>query len=118
MALTQRLKQASKEILIEATPVAPSGHRSNVPVALQNPRFLSPFELMVNTYARPRYKEIDPTILITLTFPLLYGAMFGDVGHGLVLAAFGWLLSSDASKRLPSILRDLRALRGLSLLVV
>jgi V/A-type H+-transporting ATPase subunit I len=47
----------------------------------------------VNTYARPRYEEIDPTALIAITFPLLYGAMFGDVGHGLVLAAIGWFLS-------------------------
>ncbi|HSA99430.1 MAG TPA: V-type ATPase 116kDa subunit family protein [Anaerolineales bacterium] len=92
-ALTQRLKQASREILIEATPAAPERHRSNVPVALRNPGILSPFELLVNTYARPRYEEIDPTILIAITFPLLYGAMFGDVGHGLVLAAIGWFLS-------------------------
>jgi V/A-type H+-transporting ATPase subunit I len=49
--------------------------------------------LLVNTYARPRYEEIDPTALIAITFPLLYGAMFGDVGHGLVLAAVGWFLS-------------------------
>jgi V/A-type H+-transporting ATPase subunit I len=92
-ALTQRLKQASKEILIEARPIEPAEHRSNVPVALRNPSGLSPFELLVNTYARPRYEEIDPTALIAITFPLLYGAMFGDVGHGLVLAAVGWFLS-------------------------
>lgn len=92
-SLTQRLKHASKEILIEATPIEPSGHHSNVPVALRNPSILSPFEMLVNTYARPRYEEIDPTILIAVTFPLLYGAMFGDVGQGLVLAAIGWLLS-------------------------
>ncbi|HLO28350.1 MAG TPA: V-type ATPase 116kDa subunit family protein [Anaerolineales bacterium] len=92
-ALTQRLKQASKEILIEARPVEPAGQHPNVPVSLRNPGFLSPFELLVNTYARPRYEEIDPTILIAVTFPLLYGAMFGDVGHGLVLAAIGWFLS-------------------------
>jgi V/A-type H+/Na+-transporting ATPase subunit I len=96
-SLTQRLKQASKEILIEVVPVERTGHPSNVPVALQNPSVLSPFELLVNTYARPRYEEIDPTILITVTFPLLYGAMFGDVGHGLVLAAFGLLLSRRSS---------------------
>jgi V/A-type H+/Na+-transporting ATPase subunit I len=92
-SLTQRLKQASKEILIEAHPMERSEHQSNVPVALRNPGALSPFEVLVNTYARPRYEEIDPTALIALTFPLLYGAMFGDVGHGLVLAAIGWFLS-------------------------
>ena len=96
-ALTQRLKQASKEILIQATPIEPAGRHANVPVALQNPSILSPFELLVNTYARPRYEEIDPTILVAITFPLLYGAMFGDVGHGLVLAAIGWFLSKRST---------------------
>ena len=96
-SLTQRLKQASREILIEATPMERAGRHSNVPVALRNPGFLSPFELLVNTYARPRYEEIDPTILIAVTFPLLYGAMFGDVGHGLVLATIGWFLSKRSS---------------------
>jgi V/A-type H+-transporting ATPase subunit I len=75
----------------------PAGHSSNVPVSLQNPAFLNPFELLVNTYARPRYEEIDPTALIAVTFPLLYGAMFGDVGHGFVLAALGWFLSRRSS---------------------
>ena len=92
-SLTQRLKQASKEILIEAIPVERAGQHSNVPVALRNPGPLSAFETLVNTYSRPRYEEIDPTILIAITFPLLYGAMFGDVGHGLVLAAIGLFLS-------------------------
>ena len=92
-SLMQRLKQISKEILIEARPVERTGNHANVPVALRNPGPLGAFELLVNTYARPRYEEVDPTALIAVTFPLLYGAMFGDVGHGLVLAAIGWLLS-------------------------
>lgn len=92
-ALIQRLKQASREILIEARKIEPTDRHANVPVSLRNPGILSPFELLVNTYARPRYEEIDPTVLVAVTFPLLYGAMFGDVGHGLVLAAIGWFLS-------------------------
>src|SRR5262245_25759435 len=44
--LTQRLKQASKEILIEATPIEPAGHHASVPVALRNPGALRPFELL------------------------------------------------------------------------
>jgi len=96
-SLTQRLKQVSKEILIEVVPVELTGHHSNVPVALQNPGFLGAFETLVNTYSRPRYEEIDPTVLIAITFPLLYGAMFGDVGHGLVLAAIGLFLSRKTS---------------------
>ena len=94
-ALTQRLKQNSKNIVIEATPSRRRGSANqNVPVALGNAGMLGAFQGLVTTYARPRYEEIDPTILITITFPLLFGAMFGDVGHGLLLVVLGWLLSS------------------------
>jgi V/A-type H+-transporting ATPase subunit I len=99
-SLTERLKQASKEILIEVIPVEQLGQNANVPVALKNPGFLGAFEMLVNTYARPRYNELDPTVLISLTFPLLYGAMYGDVGHGLVLASLGLLLKSKLIKAL------------------
>ncbi|HET9911554.1 MAG TPA: V-type ATPase 116kDa subunit family protein, partial [Anaerolineales bacterium] len=87
--LNRRLKQASREILIETLPTSRTGHNSNVPVALFNNRFLKPFQMLVNTYARPRYGELDPTILVAFTFPLLYGAMFGDLGQGLVLLILG-----------------------------
>ncbi len=96
-SLKERLKQASKEIVIEVVPVSYAGHQSNVPVALQNPGFLGAFEMLVNTYSRPRYEEIDPTVLIAITFPLLYGAMFGDVGHGLVLALIGLFLTRKST---------------------
>ncbi len=90
--LNRRLKSASREILIETLPTSRTGHNPNVPVALFNNRFLKPFQMLVNTYARPRYGELDPTILVAFTFPLLYGAMFGDLGQGLVLLIAGLLI--------------------------
>jgi V/A-type H+-transporting ATPase subunit I len=63
-------------------------------VALFNNKYLRPFQMLVNTYARPRYGELDPTILMAFTFPLLYGAMFGDLGQGLVLLILGLLMNS------------------------
>jgi V/A-type H+-transporting ATPase subunit I len=98
--LTEQLKRASKNIIIETTPSKRGSAGQNVPVALQNPGVLSPFQMLTTTYARPRYEEIDPTVLITITFPLLFGAMFGDVGHGLLLAILGWVI---ASKRVPAL---------------
>ena len=92
--LSRRLRQASREILIETLPTSRVGHNSNVPVALFNNKFLKPFQMLVNTYARPRYGELDPTILMAVTFPLLYGAMFGDLGQGLVLLVLGLLINS------------------------
>jgi V/A-type H+-transporting ATPase subunit I len=71
-----------------------------VPVSLRNPGLLGAFEQLVNNYARPRYGEIDPTVLMTVTFPLLFGAMFGDIGQGLVLALFGGVLAAGRVKAL------------------
>jgi V/A-type H+-transporting ATPase subunit I len=103
-ALTQQLRRVSEDILIEATPSKRGQMDRDVPVALANPGILHAFQQLVTTYGRPRYAEIDPTFLLTLTFPLLFGAMFGDVGHGLVLVLVGGLLAS----------RKVRALRGLA----
>jgi len=110
-ALMQRVRQASKETLIESTPVRRDSPRQDVPVSLFTNKLLRPFQSLVTNYGRPRYDEIDPTILMTITFPLLFGAMFGDVGQGLLLAAFGWLISSKKVKAL-------RSLSGLGGLVI
>ena len=100
-ALTQRLKEVSKDIALEATPSPQRGSANhNVPVALENPGILGAFQSLTTTYARPRYEEIDPTILIMLTFPLMFGAMFGDIAHGLLLALLGGLI---ASKTIPAL---------------
>ena len=107
--LKQRIKQISKETLIEAYPTKRYGDNQNVPVYLQHAKALLPFQSLVTTYARPRYGEIDPTWLIAVTFPLLYGAMFGDLGQGLVLALLGWLMASRKVK----FLRSMAGLGGL-----
>ena len=90
--LTRHLKNASREILVETLPTSRSGPNQNVPVAQTRSKYLKPYQMLVNTYARPRYGELDPTILIAITFPILFGAMFGDIGQGLVLALLGWLI--------------------------
>jgi V/A-type H+-transporting ATPase subunit I len=102
-ALTQRLRQISEDILIEPAPSRRGQMDRDVPVALANPGILRAFQQLVTTYGRPRYAEIDPTFLLTLTFPLLFGAMFGDVGHGLVLVLVGGLLASRKVRTLRSL---------------
>ncbi len=102
-SLTQRLKTASKEILIETLPTTRSGFNSNVPVAMQNSKFLKPFQMLVNTYSRPRYGELDPTWFIVFMFPFLFGAMFGDIGQGLVLTLLGYLMASKKVKALSGL---------------
>ena len=65
----------------------------------------------------PRYGEIDPTVIIGLIFPIFYGMMFGDLGHGLVMLLFGVLLLARKAPNLRSWGRIL-TLAGLSSAIV
>ncbi len=100
---SQKLKQISNDIVIESH-IPPRGKDDqNIPVLLRNRGIFGAFQSLVTTYGRPRYEEVDPTILLAITFPLLFGAMFGDVGHGLILALLGGLLASGKIKALRSM---------------
>jgi V/A-type H+-transporting ATPase subunit I len=63
-----------------------------VPVALKNPPYLKPFELLTSLLPLPRYSSWDPTPFIGIFFPLFFGLMLGDAGHGLVLLVAALLL--------------------------
>ncbi|MEB2332790.1 MAG: hypothetical protein OZ914_00545 [Anaerolineaceae bacterium] len=108
-ALTERLKAASKEILIETMPTERTAHSANVPVALTNNKWLKPIQELITTYGRPGYGELDPTFMVMLTFPILYGAMFGDLGQGLLMMLVGAL----AHKRI-----FMKGLQSIGLLLV
>jgi V-type H+-transporting ATPase subunit a len=56
--------------------------------------FTSGFQALVNTYGTPRYREVNPGAFCCIFFPFLFGIMFGDFGHGSMLAAFGYFLIS------------------------
>ncbi len=62
------------------------------PTRLKNPKVLKPFEMFVEMYGLPAYNEMDPTVFIALTYTLMFGIMFGDVGQGLCLFVGGFLL--------------------------
>ena len=65
--------------------------RSRIPVLMKNPRFLSPFQALVQNYAIPEYGSIDPTPIVAVTYLIMFGLMFGDAGQGLVLALIGFI---------------------------
>ena len=62
------------------------------PTKLKNPKVFKPFEMYVQMYGLPAHAEMDPTVFVGLTYSFIFGAMFGDVGQGLLLLIGGGLL--------------------------
>lgn len=79
---------------VNASAVAIKGKSSSdVPVKLRNNIIFRPFEMFVKMYGLPEYGTFDPTPYVAVTYMLLFGIMFGDVGQGLVISLLGILLS-------------------------
>jgi V/A-type H+-transporting ATPase subunit I len=108
--LRRELNSISVNTLVEARSPDHQESDEEVPTALRNPPLMQGFQQLVTNYGAPRHDEIDPTPLLALTFPLIYGIMFGDVGHGAVLALLGLLLASGR-------VRFFSRMRGLGSLV-
>lgn len=68
------------------------------PTMLINNKLFKPFESLLFMYGVPSYNEIDPTRFLAITYTLMFGAMFGDAGQGLVLLLAGVMLKSKAGK--------------------
>ena len=62
------------------------------PTKLENPKLFKPFEMFVGMYGLPAHNEMDPTLLVGLTYSFIFGVMFGDVGQGLLLVIVGALV--------------------------
>lgn len=70
---------------------AADGH-GPAPVVLENPRWAKPFEFFVRGFGTLAHDEVDPSPILALVTPLMFGYMFGDVGQGTVLLTIGFLL--------------------------
>jgi len=55
------------------------------PTKLRNSRILKPFEIIVNLFGTPKYREWDPTPIIAYSFAFFYGIMLGDAAYGILL---------------------------------
>lgn len=83
----------------------------NIPTLMENPRWLKPFELLVGGYGCPGYREIEPTLFVAVSFLLMFGLMFGDVGQGGLVALLGVAMARRARG---STVRHFGALLGMA----
>lgn len=62
------------------------------PTRFKNSWIIRPFEALIRMYGLPSYDEVDPTVFFGLSYMLLFGAMFGDLGQGFVILLAGLYL--------------------------
>jgi V/A-type H+-transporting ATPase subunit I len=107
-------KSVSKEFVknIDHAVVTFSSFEGEAPVLLETPLALKPFEKLITNFSFPRYGEINPVMPFAFSFLLLFGIMFGDVGHGFVIALIGWLVKKRSTEY--SDLGQIYYLSGLS----
>lgn len=102
------LKQFTEELEKEADLYLVIGENQNTstttPTKLKNPGIFRPFEMFVRMYGLPAYNEIDPTSFVAITYSLIFGIMFGDVGQGLCLFIGGALLYKFKRMNLAAII--------------
>jgi len=67
-------------------------HRSIPPTYIRTNEYTEAFQEVINTYGIPKYQEANPALLTLVTFPFIFGMMYGDVGHGSMLLLTGLFL--------------------------
>lgn len=68
------------------------------PTIIENSKWIKSFSSLVKLYGLPKYEEIDPSIFFALSYILLFGIMFGDLGQGLVFVLLGFAIYKNKIK--------------------
>jgi V/A-type H+-transporting ATPase subunit I len=87
------------------------------PVEYDNPKFSEPTQLLIDIYSRPRYDELDPTLFVSIIFPIFFGIILGDVGYGIILLAVSLLLRKIITGREGRYLLDVMKYGSISSIV-
>ena len=74
--------------------------KASPPTLLKNPGIAYVYQRIVTAFGIPNYQEVDPSIFMIFSFPAIFGLMFGDIGHGLILLALSLMLYVAKMKKL------------------
>lgn len=84
-----RLRKITQERCVITSTAPGKLDPKQIPILLRHPRWLRPFEMLVTAYGLPQYRELEPTLFVAASYLLMFGMMFGDIGHGALLALGG-----------------------------
>ncbi len=105
-SLPELKKQMEQVPGMYADEVEVDEHSAEPPTLLRNVKIFRPFEMLVNLFGVPSYHEIDPTFVMAIVFPILFGIMIGDAGYGLAWLVFGAIILRKWARQ-PGDFRDL-----------
>jgi len=80
--------------------VVPPEKMDDAPTFYDNPFFVKPFEFIMSIISPPKYREVDPSPLIAIFFPIFFGLMVGDIAYGLIILAFALIMKKIYKKEL------------------
>ncbi|MEN6386161.1 MAG: V-type ATP synthase subunit I [Phycisphaerales bacterium] len=87
-----KLKKIIKHFDASSLSEIPIGKDEDVPVEIDNPKFLKPFETVTRLYGMPSSTSVDPTPFLAPFFAIFMGLCMADVGYGIILALVFWWL--------------------------
>lgn len=87
----------------------PDANEGEIPIALENNRFVNPFEVVTDLYGRPVYKNLDPTVHLSVFFAVSFAFCITDAAYGLILIILS-LVFMRKFRFLPAITKFLRLL--------
>ena len=96
MEMESHFNQYGTKIVFGTREVTDVSHKIKPPTKLKNNWLFKPFEMLVQMYGTPSYNELDPTAFVGLAYMLLFGAMFGDLGQGLLLLIAGYFIKKKS----------------------
>lgn len=86
-----KFRDSTKQWMSVIEDVTDPKHVEELPTLFENKKFVRTFEVITKSQGIPKKGEPDPTPMIALMWPIFYGLMFADMGHGLLLMGLGLL---------------------------
>ncbi len=105
--LLSAVVKSAKNVQCAEIPVDKKTAGADVPVKLKNNLLTRPFEMFTKMYGLPAYSGFDPTPYVAVTYMLMFGIMFGDVGQGLLISLLGFILSKKTKNGLAPVMTRL-----------